>query len=65
MSKLLAALAVIFLVAVVLAASWCVTVGLIYLICMLFGWTFKVSFATGIWLILIILRSLFYQGHKD
>lgn len=57
MSKLLAALAVIFLVAVVLAASWGVTVGLIYLICMLFGWTFKVSFATGIWLLMIIVKA--------
>ena len=65
MSKLLAVLAVIFLVAVVLAASWGVTVGLIYLICMLFGWTFKVSFATGIWLILIIAKSVFSNGNKE
>lgn len=65
MSKLLALLLTIVFVALYLAASWGITVGLIYLVCLLFGWTFKLSFATGIWIILILLRSVFYQGHKE
>lgn len=64
MSKILALLGVVVLVLLTLALSWGVTVGLIYLICMLFGWTFKVSFATGIWLILLIAKSVFSNGNK-
>lgn len=39
--------------------SWLVTCGLIKLITVCFGWTFKWSIATGIWLITVILRSIF------
>lgn len=39
--------------------SWLVTCGLIKLITICFGWTFKWSIATGIWLITVILRSIF------
>lgn len=39
--------------------SWIVTCGLIKLITMCFGWTFKWPIATGIWLIICILRSIF------
>ena len=36
-----------------------ITVGIIKLITMCFGWTFKWSVATGIWLIICILQSIF------
>lgn len=39
--------------------EWIVTVGIIKLITMCFGWTFKWSVATGIWLIICILQSIF------
>ena len=39
--------------------EWIVTVGTIKLITMCFGWTFKWSVATGIWLIICILQSIF------
>lgn len=39
--------------------SWIVTCGIIKLITMCFGWTFKWSIATGVWLIICIMRSIF------
>ena len=39
--------------------EWIITVGIIKLITMCFGWTFKWSVATGIWLIICILKSIF------
>ena len=39
--------------------SWITTCGIIKLITMCFGLTFKWSIATGIWLIICILRSIF------
>jgi ABC-type transport system involved in multi-copper enzyme maturation permease subunit len=37
--------------------SWIVTCGFIKLITICFGWTFKWSIATGIWLILLLLEA--------
>lgn len=39
--------------------SWIVTCGIIKLITMCFGLTFKWSISTGIWLIICILKSIF------
>jgi hypothetical protein len=39
--------------------SWIATCGIIKLITMCFGWTFKWSIATGIWLVLALLSSFF------
>ena len=39
--------------------GWIITVGIIKLITMCFGWTFKWSVATGIWMIICILQSIF------
>ena len=36
--------------------SWLITCGIIKLITLCFGWTFKWSVATGIWLILYLLN---------
>ena len=55
------ATAVIVITILVLAygLSWIVTCGIIKLITMCFGLTFKWSISTGIWLIICILRSIF------
>lgn len=41
------------------SVSWIITCGIIKLITLCFGLTFKWSVATGIWLIILILRSIF------
>ena len=53
------AFAAILLVIVCYAVSWAVTCGIIKLITIYFGWTFKWSIATGIWLIICIAKSIF------
>lgn len=53
------AVIVITILAVCYGLSWIVACGIIKLITMCFGLTFKWSIATGIWLIICILRSVF------
>ena len=50
-----------FILAVILAyaLSWIITVGIIKLITMCFGLTFKWSVATGIWLCLCVIQAWF------
>lgn len=43
----------------VFAISWIYTCGIIKLITLCFGWAFKWSTATGIWLIMYLLGSVF------
>jgi hypothetical protein len=54
-----AAIIVILILAVCYGLSWIVTCGIIKLITMCFGLTFKWSIATGIWLVICILKSSF------
>ena len=42
-----------------LALSWIVTCGIIKLITLCFGVTFSWLIATGIWLVFLLLRSVF------
>lgn len=49
----------LLLVAVIYAFSWIITCGIIKLITLCFGWTFKWPIATGIWLIMCLLQSVF------
>ena len=53
----------ILIIALLLTAtyfvSWTITIGLIYIICLCFGIEFKLFIATGIWLILCLLSSIF------
>ena len=58
------ALIVIIILAIVYGISWIATCGIIKLITMCFGWTFKWSVATGIWLIMCLLRSTF-KSHSS
>lgn len=54
------ALAVIIAIVVACyAGSWIVTCGIIKLITMCFGLTFKWSVSTGIWLIMLLLKTVF------
>ena len=55
----IAAAVVILLVAVCYGISWIATCGIIKLITMCFGWEFSWAIATGIWLIICILKSVF------
>lgn len=55
----IAALVIIFIIAVAYGFSWIVTCGIIKLITMCFGLTFKWNVATGIWLVICILKSVF------
>lgn len=60
------AILVMLFVILVYAISWIVTCGIIYLITLCFGLTFSWAIATGIWLIILILRSIFrVTVHKD
>lgn len=55
----LALIFTILIVMILYGFSWIVTCGIIKLVTMCFGWTFKWSVATGVWLILCIARSIF------
>ena len=52
-------LTTVLVIAGLVFLEWIITVGIIKLITMCFGWTFKWSVATGIWLIICILQSIF------
>ena len=49
----------ILIIAVCVFLEWIITVGIVKLITMCFGWTFKWSVATGVWLIICVLQSIF------
>lgn len=50
---------VFLILALVYGASWLITCGIIKLITMCFGWEFTWATATGVWLIIVILKSIF------
>lgn len=58
-------LIVLILTALVLGLEWGVTCGILYLITLCFGWEFKLITATGIWLIIVILRSIFKNNSSN
>lgn len=53
------ALVVILILALAYGVSWIATCGVIKLITMCFGWTFKWGVATGIWLIMCLAGTVF------
>ena len=53
----------ILVIALVIGVSFLVTCGIIKLICLCFAWTFSWKIATGIWLGMMILRSIFSSGN--
>jgi hypothetical protein len=58
------ALIVIIILTIVYGISWIATCGIIKLITLCFGWKFKWSVATGIWLIMCLLSSTF-KSHSS
>ena len=54
-----ALLLTIILLVVAFGVSWMVSCGVIKLITMCFGWQFKWSIATGIWLVMCLARTVF------
>lgn len=56
---LLGSLLAIFVYLVFAGVSWIATCGIIKLITLCFGWTFNWLWATGIWLVLYLLKSTF------
>lgn len=42
---------------IIIGISWIGTCGIIKLITMCFGWKFRWSIATGIWLIIYLIRN--------
>ena len=57
--KIIGGLAVVLVYLVLCAISWGVTCGVIKLVTLCFGWTFTWKVATGIWLIMYLVRSVF------
>lgn len=37
--------------------EWLVSVGVVWLICLCFGWSFSWSVATGVWLAIMLIRG--------
>ena len=58
------AVAVILLLVLCGGVSWIITCGIIKLITMCFGLKFSWAVATGIWLIICILKSIFNMTVK-
>ncbi len=59
-----ATIIVIALMVLFYGLSWIVTCGIIKLITMCFGLAFKWSVASGIWLIIVLLQSIFKSNSK-
>lgn len=58
---------IIFVIFIVLASeflSWAVVCGILKLISMCFGTGFNLKIATGIWLILMLLKAVFKSQDK-
>lgn len=49
----------ILLYLLIAGVSWIITCGIIKLITLCFGWAFSWAWATGIWLVMYLLRSIF------
>lgn len=64
MDKLITALVVIVILVLGCVLSWCVVVGLIKLITMCFGLVFNIKIATGIWLLIVLIKLIFSRKDK-
>ena len=65
-SGTIAGIIAVLLIAITLfALSWIITCSIIKLITLCFGWTFSWPIATGIWLVMILLRKVFVQSSSS
>ena len=60
----LGCLTAILTVVLLCGISWIATCGLVKLITLCFGWTFSWGWATGVWLVMILLKSVFSTNSK-
>lgn len=58
MKKLITSLLTIFLTIILFMFSWLATCGIIYLITLCFGLEFKWIIATGIWLVIFLIKLI-------
>ena len=63
MNKINILIGIIFII-LISGLSWLITCGIIKLITLCFGLTFSWTTATGIWLIMILLRGIFQATVK-
>lgn len=56
---MLALFLALIIMLLVLALSWIVTCGIVYLICLCFNLTFSWLVASGIWLLALLLKGIF------
>lgn len=52
------------LIALIFGVSWIVTCGIVYLVSLCFGWTFSWGIATGVWLVILLIKWIFDRGNK-
>ncbi|WP_312107594.1 hypothetical protein [Lachnoclostridium sp.] len=64
MKKFNTAFAVIIILLITLGISWGLVVGLIKLITLCFGISFKLSYATGVWLIILLVKQMLCKKDK-
>ena len=55
-------LAAVFIFLFACAVSWIITCGVIKLITMCFGWEYSWGIATGVWLIMFLIKHVFSMG---
>lgn len=63
--KILAVITLVVLGCAIIGLSWIATCGIIKLITMCFGLKFSWSIATGIWLVLFLLKEIFGRGKNE
>ena len=54
----------VLVAALIFAASWLITCGIIALVCLCFGWAFNWGIATGVWLVCMFVKWIFDRGSK-
>ena len=59
LAEFFALIVAVIAVVAIYAIDWGVTVGILYLIYMCFGWEWSWLVATGIWMIMVLARSVF------
>lgn len=57
-------IAAIALIVLLFGISWSICIGIIYLICLCFSWNFSIIAATGVWLIILLVKGAFHVEAK-
>ena len=55
----------ILVIAIIAAISWAVTCGILWLIALCFGLAFSLKIATGIWLVMFLISTIFNKGSSS